>query len=166
MMIDISRMVLDSLILSALASAFIIITMRLNPRIWLQDYPEDMQALVHPKNEREKRLSLIIGIPFLLLLIAVLLISTLALEARHPENAPFLALAANAFGVAFVFNMVDWLILDWLMFCTVTPRFIVIPGSEGAAGYKNYGYHFRGFLIGTVFSLVVGLIVGGVVWLI
>jgi hypothetical protein len=59
MMIDISRMVLDGLILSALASAFIIITMRLNPRIWLQDYPEDVQALVHPKNEREKRLSFI-----------------------------------------------------------------------------------------------------------
>jgi hypothetical protein len=166
MMIDISRMVLDGLILSALASAFIIITMRLKPRVWLQDYPEDIQAQVPPKTEQEKRLSLVLGIPFLLLLIAVPLISTLMLEARHPQTATFFALAANGFGVAFVFNVVDWLILDWLMFCTVTPRFIVIPGSEGAAGYKNYGYHFRGFLIGTVFSLVVGLIVGGVVWLI
>ncbi len=166
MMLNLSRTLLDGLILSALASAFIVITIRLNPRLWLQDYPEDVQAQVPPKNEREHRLSLISGIPFLLLLAAVPLISTLALEARHPESATFFALAANAFGVAFVFNVVDWLILDWLMFCTITPRFIVIPGTEGADGYKDYGYHFRGFLIGTVFSGIVGLMIGGVVWLI
>ena len=140
--------------------------MRLKPRIWLRDYPEDVQARVPPKTEQEKRLSLILGIPFLLLLVAVPLVSTLMLKAHHPESATLLALAANAFGVAFIFNVVDWLILDWLMFCTITPRFVVIPGSEGAAGYKDYGYHFRGFLIGTIFSVTSGLIVGLLVWLI
>ncbi len=163
-MLDLSKMLLDGLILSTLASAFIVITLRLNPRIWLQDYPEDIQARVPPKTEQEKRFSLILGIPFLLLLVAGPLISTLALEARHPESATFFPLAVNAFGVAFVFNVVDWLILDWLMFCTLTPRFIVIPGTEGADGYKDYSYHFRGFLIGTVFSAVVGLIIGAGVW--
>jgi hypothetical protein len=48
----------------------------------------------------------------------------------------------------FVFNVVDWLILDWFMFCTLTPRLVVIPGSEGLAAYKDYGFHFRGFLHG------------------
>jgi hypothetical protein len=24
----------------------------------------------------------------------------------------------------------------------------VLPGTEGMAGYRNYGFHFRGFLIG------------------
>ena len=165
-MLNLSRTIFDGLILSALASTFIVITMRLKPRIWLQDYPQDVQAQVPPKTEQEKRLSLVLGIPFLLLLIAVPLISTLMLEARYPQTATFFALAANAFGVAFVFNVVDWLILDWLMFCTVTPRFVVIPGSEGAAGYKNYGYHFRGFLIGTVFSAASGLVICLLVWLI
>jgi len=36
-----------------------------------------------------------------------------------------------AFGVAFAFNLWDWLILDWLVFCTITPKQFVIPGSEG-----------------------------------
>jgi hypothetical protein len=165
MNLNLSRTIFDGLTFSTLASAFILITLRLNPRIWLQDYPEDVQAQVPPKTEQEKRLSLVLGIPFLLLLIAVPLISTFMLEARHPQTATFFALAANAFGVAFVFNVVDWLILDWLVFCTITPEFIVIPGSEVANYRADYGYHFRGFLIGTVFSAIAGLIIGGVVWL-
>ncbi len=163
---DISRTILDGLILSVLASIFIVVTMRFKPRIWLQDYPDDIQALVPPKTEEEKRLSLVLGIPFLILLFAVPFISTLALKSRHQGDVSFFLLAANAFGVAFVFNVIDWLVLDWLMFCTITPSFVVIPGTEGAAWYKDYWFHFRGFLIGTVFSAVVGLVIGAIVSLV
>jgi hypothetical protein len=31
------------------------------------------------------------------------------------------------------------------------------------AGYKEYGYHFRGFLKGTVLSAVAGAIIAGIV---
>ena len=163
---NVFRTILDGLILSAIATVFILITMRLKPRIWLQDYPDDIQALVPPKTEEEKRLSLVLGTPFLILLFAVPFISTLALKSRHQGDVSFFPLTANAFGVAFVFNVIDWLVLDWLMFCTITPRFVVIPGTEGAAGYKDYWFHFRGFLIGTVFSAVVGLVIGAIVSLV
>jgi hypothetical protein len=82
----------------------------------------------------------------------------------HPGEISFFLFAVHAFGVAFVFNLADWLILDWLIFCFLTPGFVVIPGSEGAEGYKNYWFHFRGFLIGTVFSAVLGLITGAIVF--
>ena len=163
---NVFRTILDGLILSAIATVFILITMRLKPRIWLQDYPDDIQALVPPKTEEEKRLSLVLGIPFLILLFAVPFISTLALESLYQGDVSFFLLAANAFGVAFVFNVIDWLVLDWLMFCTITPQLVVIPGTEGAAGYKDYWFHFRGFLIGTVFSAVVGLVIGAIVSLV
>jgi hypothetical protein len=163
---NVFRTIFDGLILSAIATIFILITMRLKPRVWLQDYPDDVQALVPPKTEEEKRLSLVLGIPFLILLFAVPFISTLALKSRHQEDVSFFLLATNAFGVAFVFNVIDWLVLDWLMFCTITPQFVVIPGTEGAAGYKDYWFHFRGFLIGTVFSAVAGLVIGAIVSLV
>ena len=159
---SISKIILDGLILSVVASVFIFATLRLNPRIWLQDYPRDVQAQVPPKTEKERRLSLILGIPFLILLAAVPLISTLALKSQHQGEIPFSSLVLHAFGVVFVFNVIDWLVLDWLVFCTITPGFVVIPGSEGAEGYKNYGFHFRGFLIGTGFSAVAGLIIGAI----
>ena len=36
-------------------------------------------------------------------------------------------------------------------------------GTEGLAGYDNYGFHFRGFLIGIVISLLISLILAVVV---
>jgi hypothetical protein len=166
MIIDLSRIIRDGLILSAIVSPMIAISLYLNPRIWLQDYPSDIQAQVAPKTEKEKRWSLVVGIPFLILLIAVPLLSTLALENRHPGHISFLSLAVHAFGVIAIFNLVDWVVLDWLIFCTFTPKFVVIPGSEGMAGYKDYWFHFRGFLIGTVYSAVGGLVIGGIVSLV
>lgn len=165
-MVSVPRIILDGLLFSAIASVFIIVTLRLNPRIWLHDYPPDIQARVPPKTEGERRRSLLVGLPFLILLVAVPLISTLVLKRQCQGEISFLQLALHAFGVVFVFNVVDWLVLDWLMFCAITPGFVVIPGSEGAAGYKDYGFHFRGFLKGTAFSAVAGLAIGAIALLI
>jgi len=155
------RIIVHGAFLSLLASAFIAITLRINPRIWLQDYPQDIQDRVPPKNAKERKLSLILGIPFLALLLAVPFASTLALKHQHGGNVSFLQFFANGFGVLFIFNLVDWLIIDWLMFCTITPSFVVIPGTEGAEGYNDYAFHFRGFLIGTAFSAVAGIASAG-----
>ena len=160
----INHTLLHGLALSLIASVYIIITFLINPRIWLHDYPHDIQELIPPKDEKENRLSLILGIPFLLLLFGVPLVSTILLKNHNPDYS-YLSLAFNAFGVAFAFNLVDWLILDWLMFCTITPGFVVLPGSEGASAYQDYWFHFRGFLIGTVLSIIAGLIIGGLAFL-
>jgi len=157
----IQHTLIHGLALSVIASLYIIITFISNPRIWLQDYPQPIQDLLPPKDDDEKRLSLLLGIPFLLLLFGVPLVSTILLR-NHNPGFSYLSLAFNAFGVAFTFNIVDWLILDWLVFCTITPGFMVLPGSEGAAAYKDYWFHFRGFLIGTVLSIISGLIIGGI----
>lgn len=152
------RIIVHGAILSLVASAFIVITMWVNPRIWLQDYPQAIQDLVPPKNAEERALSLIFGVPFLILLLAVPFASTLTLKDQGGGSVSFLRLITNGVGVLFIFNLVDWLILDWLVFCTLTPPFVVIPSTEGAAGYKDYAFHVRGFLIGTAFSVVVGAV--------
>jgi len=68
-------------------------------------------------------------------------------------DLPFVGAFVNAFVVMLAFNHFDWLVLDWLVFCTLTPGFVVLPGTEGMAGYKDYAMHFRGFLIGLGFAL-------------
>ncbi len=47
--------------------------------------------------------------------------------------------------------------MDWLIFCTITPKFLIIPGSEGAKEYKDYAFHLRGIFIGTPVSVVFAL---------
>ena len=112
------------------------------------------------ENSRGKASDLYWGLLFWLLLLGFPTASALSAKAAH---AGFLEIFLSAFGVIFVFNLVDWLILDWLVFCTITPRFAVLPGTEGMAGYKNYAMHFRGFLIGTALSVVTGLIIAAII---
>jgi hypothetical protein len=64
----------------------------------------------------------------------------------------------------FVFNLFDLLVLDWLFFCTIQPRAMLLPGTEGMAGYRDYRFHFIGFLRGLGFCLVGGLVIAGL-WL-
>jgi hypothetical protein len=83
--------------------------------------------------------------------------------AKKLADGDLLAIILSAFGVGIVVNLFDWLILDWLICCIWTPSFAVIPGTAGFAGYKDYGIDFRGFLIGTAISIVLGIIIGVIV---
>jgi hypothetical protein len=154
----------DGLILSLVASGWLVFSLWVNPRIFLQDYPLGIQVQVPPKTKAEQRLSIIFGVPFLLVLLLGPFFSTLAL--KQETSVAFWALWLNAAGVLIIFNLVDWLVLDWLLFCTLMPRFLVIPGSAGMVEYKDYTFHFRGFLHGLVYSILGGLVIAGIVFLI
>lgn len=160
-MVNITKILIEGAILSLVACLWSIIFMLLYPRIFLHDYPKGIQEKVPQKTKAENRLTYVFGAPLVLLFLLWPFFSTFTL--KEQGNTQFLALWLNAAGVVFIFNVVDWLILDWLMFCTITPRFVVIPGSEGMAEYKDYGFHFRGFLHGIVYSALGGLIIAGIV---
>src|SRR5690606_22666383 len=76
-------------------------------------------------------------------------------------------LTEPAFWPAFVFglialltfNVYDLLVLDFLVFSTWRPRWIVLAGTEGMAGYGDYRFHVAGFFRGLALSLVGGLLV-------
>jgi hypothetical protein len=99
--------------------------------------------------------------PFLLSLLVLPFINAFRLG-----ESSFFGLFLHSFGIVWAFNLWDWLVLDWLVFCTLTPKQFVIPGSEGHPAYKDYAFHFRGFLIGSIFSLVMALVVATIVYLI
>jgi hypothetical protein len=153
-MINYTQLITDSAIYVAIATVLLLGLVLYNPRLMLQDYPPAIKAIVPPKTEVEKRQSILLGVPFLLALLILPFVFVFRLD-----ETSFLGLFLHAFGVVWAFNLWDWLVLDWLLFCTITPKPMIIPGSEGHPAYKDYAFHFRGFLIGTVFSLVMGLIV-------
>lgn len=153
-MINYAQLIADSAIYVAVATVLLLGLVLYNPRLMLQDYPPAIRAIVPPKTDAEKRQSILLGMPFLLALLILPFVFVFRLE-----ETSFLGLFLHAFGVVWVFNLWDWLVLDWLLFCTITPKQMIIPGSEGHPAYKDYAFHFRGFLIGTVFSLMMGLIV-------
>ena len=132
--------------------------LRFNPRMFLRHYPKEVQAAVPPKSARERRLSLFLGLLIGLPFGSALVWRTATLGTRH-----FWELFDYAFGVLFVFNLVDLLILDWLIVCWIEPKWVILPGTEHIVIPNQYLHHFKGFLIGTAGLATVGLAIATLV---
>ena len=152
--------VLYGAILSVLMVLAFVGAAYLNPEIWLPDYPPDIRERFGLMSERARRQRRLVGIPVFLLLSGVLVLSSVRLAQIGSESV-FLSVFFGTFVVLLEFNAVDLLILDWLIFVTLRPRVVVLPGTEGAEGYGDYGFHFRAFLKGLAGPLIGSLIVAG-----
>ncbi len=99
-------------------------------------------------------LGMLIGVPFAV----ALLWRTATLGSDS-----FWELSAYVFGVLFIFNLVDLVILDWLIVCWIKPRWVILPGTEHIAIPNPYLHHFKEFLMGTAGLTVVGLAIAALV---
>ena len=88
-MLNFTKILLDGSVLSVLASITILGFLRFNPRLFLQDYPAKIQEQVPPKDDQEKLFSLLLGIPFLTLLLVIPFLSNLSL-AKQVGDEKFL----------------------------------------------------------------------------
>lgn len=150
-------------ILSAILFAMVLVLVRINPEIMLGDYPPDIQAKYGPMSERSKRQRIPVAILFLVVMFAIVAASFAPILGAVDRPRLFLASFTNLFVVFSVFNILDWLVLDWLIVVTLRPRFLVLPGTDGMAGYGDYAFHFRGFLIGIAITLVASVLLSGLV---
>lgn len=64
-----------------------------------------------------------------------------------------------------LFNLVDLLLIDWLIVEFMRPAFIVQSGLGQLMGERNYWFHFQGFLKGSMGILVVSLLLAGLIML-
>jgi hypothetical protein len=156
-LLDTIRILRDGALLSVVASTYLLVLLRFNPRIFLKHFPKEIREIVPPKSEKERRISILLGVPLGLLFIGSTFASALLWRASAQGSLSFWELFAHVFGLFFVFNLVDLLILDWLIVCRFTPRWLIIPGTEHIVMPKEYLYHFKGFLMGTVVSVIGGL---------
>ena len=139
-------------VFSLVASIYLLVLLRFNPRIFLGHYPKQIREIVPPKSEKEQRMSILLG-----LLIGAPFAAALFWRTATLKSHSFWELFAYAFGVLFMFNLVDLLILDWLIVCWLEPRWVILPGTGHIVIPKQYLHHFKGFLLGTVGLVIVGL---------
>ena len=131
-----------------------------NPRMMLQDYPEEIQRAVPPKTVRERKMGVLFAIPILL----VMFVYPLAVSWYYrPLDASFSYFFTTIWALMLAFNLIDLVVIDWLLFCTVTPKFVVIEGTEGHPGYKNYRFHFVGFLKGIAITAAISLVLSALI---
>lgn len=165
-MVDIGKILLHGAILAGLGSLLLMSAVYYNPRFARRGLPGDIKEKVSPFTKGEKRRALLFAIPFFVLVIGGPFLSGLTLEIQAQGAISFLYIALHVFGVMFVFNLADLVLLDWLIYCTITPSFVVIPGTEGMAAYKDYLHHLRAHVCGTVLQVVVALVLAGLITLV
>lgn len=152
------------LALSLTLTAIMIISGVLAADMWVGDYPPDIRQKYGPMSPRAARLRPAVAVLFFSAILVILFLGLFNVRAGRGD-LPFIAALVFAVTVLLVFNVFDLLVLDWLFFCTIQPRQMVLPGTEGMAGYRNYRFHFVGFLKGLGFCTVGGLLVAGL-WMI
>jgi hypothetical protein len=146
-------------ILSLLLVALMLGSLAVAPDIWVNDYPPDIREKYGPKSARAKRFTPYFSLLFFAIMIGVLGFSLVRLLIVTEDPLNFLSAFLTAFIVLFTFNLVDLLIIDWLIFVTIQPRVVILPGTEGMPGYKDYRFHFVGFLKGILFSAGFALVI-------
>jgi hypothetical protein len=149
--------------LSAVLTAIMAISAGIAQDMFVGDYPPDIRKKYGSMSPRSARLRPLVGVIFFIPVLAIPLLGLLALWAKLTDVSFIPAFAFSAVALL-VFNMYDLLVLDWLFFCTIQPRIMVLPGTEGVAGYRDYRFHFIGFVKGLGFCTVGSLLIAGL-WL-
>ncbi len=152
----------SGLIWSGLWMAYLYVIMKCFPWEMLHDYPEDVRrasALAEPTGKQKRNARIFSGIGSIIIFGALILFGLLRFRA---ERAGFITLFRFLFIIAMSWNVIDLLVMDWLLVCTVRPAWLIIPGTENCSSYSDYGYHFRGFLIGCIYTTLMALIFAGI----
>ncbi|CAM3979449.1 nitroreductase [Bacillus luti] len=153
------QMIYIGVIMSIVLSVMILGSLYYNPRLSLTDYPKDIQKVVFPKSIYEKKQTFYFNIAYNAILFGTPFVSTYILH-KH-KKLLYIDAYLHTFGILMIFILVDLFILDWLIFCWITPKFVVIPSTEGMKGYKDYKFHLRGAIVGTKILAIVSLFLAG-----
>ena len=149
-------------VLSAVLSVLLLAVLWINPEILLNDYPPDIRETYGAMSERSKRQRVVTAILIGAVAFGIVALSFFAVRADAGGHIGFSTAFIHLFVMFSVFNVVDLVLLDWPL-VAICPRFMVLPGTEGSAGYKDYWFHVRGFLIGAVLILVGSALTAGVI---
>jgi hypothetical protein len=160
MQFSLKRVLVDGTILNLLLTIVVYGSIYVNPLFWVSDYPPDIQEAVGsvdlPIGQK-----LIAGVLFLCIVVGVPLYSNAKLRRQNNGELSFLAAFIHSALIFFYFAVWDLVVLDWLVFVTIQPDFIVIPGTEGLAGYRDYWFHFKVSFLG--WTQWISILVGGLV---
>jgi len=153
--VSIQRILIEGVIVSIPFSLVAWASFLAKPRLWLHSLPPDIQAMAPGKTPAERRLTALMGAIVLAIFFGFPILLTRRLDAETPGGLSFVLALTHLYGVWSVVNLWDLVLIDWPYAYFVDPSRPPIPGTAGARGYKDYGFHFRSFLKASVFSLAI-----------
>jgi hypothetical protein len=141
----VEHLLMNGLFYAIVVTVYLLVMMvTTSPRIWgYHDYSQTIRDKVPPQTKSEKKLAMLLTLPWFIFTLGFPIYSTLVLKARISGDISVGVAFLNLF-VLFLFATVsDLLILDWLIISKVTPAFVIIPGTL-KEDYKDFSLHFKG----------------------
>jgi len=159
-----SHLITHGLLYSVIVTGYLLVLMiTTSPRVWgYNDYPQAIKDKVPPQTNSERNLATVLALPWFIFTLGFPIYSTLVLKAKLSNDITLWIAFLNLF-VLFLFATTgDLVILDWLIVSKITPRFVIIPGSE-KEDYKDFSHHFRGHARASMLIIPVFLVIAGLI---
>lgn len=162
------NILLHGVLFAVTLTIYLLLIMRgLSPRVWgFSDYPKEITEIVEPQTKRERQIGAILGIPFILIWLGLPIASTIMLEVQYGGTIPLLDAFLNMFGLMMFLNFADLVILDTIIIGTITPHWVIIPGTEHLkeTEYKNFrAFHAKGHIWGTIGMTILSFIIAVII---
>ena len=93
-----------------------------------------------PTEAQKKQGNAVMAVGWLILLALLVVFGVTSYAA---QRVSFWKVLGHLWIINMTWNVVDLLIVDWLIVCTIRPNVIVPSGTEHCAGWKDYGFHFK-----------------------
>ncbi|HMJ67651.1 MAG TPA: hypothetical protein VK508_02085 [Cyclobacteriaceae bacterium] len=127
----------------------------MKPRLWLHSLPKDIISRAEPKNERENRLTKTVLLPLVIIILPGLsILSAWNAATTTGTDLTFLGTVVHLYGIWIIVHVWDFVIIDCGAILVIDPTHPPIRGTEGAAGWSDYKFHFRAMLRAVVMSAV------------
>ncbi len=153
--------IMHGLIYAGGFALIILISVLINPRIWMQDFPEELKGSIPPKSNKEVKQTFVTGFLFALFIIGFPLYSISVLVTGTAFAANFLSLFIHAFSVMMICNTIYWIVFDIIIFNLIISRIRTVPGIKKMFKFSGWRRQVFGILVG---SLMCGIISSFITW--
>ncbi len=137
------RFLRDATVYNGALGAVVFGSLYHNAETWLNDYPPDIRKKFGPQSAQASRLARLWAVPFFAIALGWVILSGARLKKANNGRLAFRDAFKYSYLLFLSFWTFDLVILDWLLFTTIQPNFIILPGTEGMAGYKDYTFHLK-----------------------
>lgn len=142
------------------------ISIRVFPFTIEHDYPDDVRKIANipPPSKDHKRNGVFFATVSFLILFGLLI--AFSVSQYSGKEFSFWKIFFHLWLVCISWNIVDLIIVDWLMICMLSIKYFVLPGTEQYPGNQNYKFHFIGFLKGSITMTIIAFLFSLVSYLI
>lgn len=145
-------------LLCAWMTFIVLASLRHDPRIWQDDAPKPLQALLGPMPAATRRRRAAWA---MLMLLGIVGLAAHLMIAGMPAQADLGDRLLAAFVMFELFNLYDAVVLDVGVLLLWAPDWAFVPGTKDHPSLRDWKFHVRAFLIGVLAGVPFAGIVAG-----